>query len=114
MDADRAILDAARAVAARGPAVLIKGGHGRGDEVLDLLLDSAGARRFAHPRLDSASTHDTGCTLSSAIAARLASGERLRAAVAGAIDYLHGAIASAYRVGSGHGPVHHLYQVWAR
>ncbi len=104
---------AAQALAERGPAVLIKGGHGRGDEVLDLLLDDGGVRRFTHPRLDTTSTHGTGCTLSSAIAARLAAGEDLRAAVGGAIDYLHGAIAAAFPIGSGHGPVHHLYRIWA-
>ncbi len=109
-----AMLEAARALAERGPAVLIKGGHGRGDEVLDLLLDSGGPRRFVHPRFSSTSTHGTGCTLSSAIAARLAAGEDLRASVRGAVDYLHGAIGAAYLLGSGHGPVHHLYRVWAR
>ena len=109
-----ALLEAARALAERGPAVLVKGGHGRGDEVLDLLFDSAGPRRFVHPRIDTTSTHGTGCTLSSAIAARLAAGEALREAVRGAIDYLYGAIAAAYPVGSGHGPVHHLYRIWAR
>ncbi len=105
---------AARMLAERGPAVLIKGGHGRDDEILDLLLDAGGIRRYTHPRLATTSTHGTGCTLSSAIAARLAAGEELRAAVGGAIDYLHGAIAAAFPIGSGHGPVHHLYQVWAR
>ncbi len=109
-----ALVEAARALAQRGPAVLIKGGHGRGDEILDLLLDSGGVRRFAHDRLDSSSTHGTGCTLSSAITARLASGEDLRSAVRGAIDYLQGAISAAYPVGSGHGPVHHFYRIWAR
>ena len=109
-----ALIDAARSLARHGPSVLIKGGHGRGDEILDLLLDAEGVRRFAHDRLDSMSTHGTGCTLSSAIAARLASGEGLRPAVRGAIDYLQGAISAAYPVGSGHGPVHHLYRIWAR
>ena len=103
-----ALLEAAQALAERGPAVLIKGGHGRGDEVLDLLCDSAGSRRFVHPRIDSTSTHGTGCTLSSAIAARLAAGEDLREAVRGAVDYLYGAIGAAFAVGSGHGPVHHF------
>ena len=111
-------LAAARALAARdpaqrGPAVLIKGGHGRGDEVVDLLLDSGQTHRFAHPRLATTSTHGTGCTLSSAITARLARGDELGDAVAGAVDYLHGALAAAFPLGSGHGPVHHFYQVWA-
>ncbi len=112
--ADRGVLEAARSLAEAGPAVLIKGGHGRGEEVLDLLLDAAGVRRFVHPRLATTSTHGTGCTLSSAIAARLAAGEDLRTAVGGAVDYLHGAIAAAFPLGSGHGPVHHFYRLWAR
>jgi hydroxymethylpyrimidine/phosphomethylpyrimidine kinase len=94
-----------------GVAVLIKGGHGEGAEVIDLLLDGAGAtHRFAAPRIETGSTHGTGCTLSSAIAARLAVGETLPAAVGGAIDYLRGALAAAYPLGGGHGPVDHLYR----
>ncbi len=111
---DEGMLEAARSLAEAGPAVLIKGGHGRGAEVLDLLLDAGGVRLFVHPRLVSNSTHGTGCTLSSAIAARLGAGEDLRAAVGGAVDYLHGAIAAAFPLGSGHGPVHHFYRLWVK
>jgi hydroxymethylpyrimidine/phosphomethylpyrimidine kinase len=96
-----------------GPAVLVKGGHGEGDEIVDLLIEPGGrVHRFAHPRLQTASTHGTGCTLSSAIAARLGAGEELPRAVEGAIDYLCGAIAAAYPVGheDGQGPVDHLYR----
>lgn len=96
---------------AAGLAVLIKGGHGDGPEVVDLLLDAGGAiHRFAAPRIDTRSNHGTGCTLSSAIAARLATGQALPAAVAGAIEYLRGALAAAYPLGAGHGPVDHLYR----
>jgi len=105
---------AARALAARGPAVLLKGGHGEGAEVVDLLLDPAGPeplRRFRNPRLATRATHGTGCTLSSAIAVRLARGEPLAAAVEGAIAYLRGAMAAAYPLGVGHGPVDHLYRL---
>jgi hydroxymethylpyrimidine/phosphomethylpyrimidine kinase len=105
-------LAAAQALAARGPAVLAKGGHAEGEEVVDLLVERDGrVHRFAHPRLHTPSTHGTGCTLSSAIAARLGAGEELPRAVAGAIDYLSGAIAAAYPLGSGdgHGPVNHLF-----
>jgi len=107
-------LRAARALAALGPAVLAKGGHAEGDEVVDLLLEGDRIHRFAHPRLHTASTHGTGCTLSSAIAARLGAGEELPRAVAGGIAYLAGAIAAAYPIGKegGHGPVDHLYQLW--
>ncbi len=112
--ADEDLLEAAQALAAAGPAVLIKGGHGEGSEVHDLLLDFGGTERFTHPRIDTPSTHGTGCTLSSAIAARLAAGAGLRSAVGGAIDYLHGAIAAAFPLGSGHGPVNHLYLMRTR
>jgi hydroxymethylpyrimidine/phosphomethylpyrimidine kinase len=107
-------LAAARSLAARGPAVLAKGGHAAGEEVVDLLLDREGrVHRFAHPRLHTPSTHGTGCTLSSAIAARLGAGEEMPRAVAGAIDYLAGALAAAYPLGNrdGHGPVNHLFEL---
>ena len=96
-----------------GPAVLVKGGHGAGDLVVDLLYvpaaDGTGRfHRWADRRIDSRATHGTGCTLSSAIAARLAAGEALPAAVEGAIGYLRRAIGSAPRLGAGHGPVNHF------
>src|SRR6185436_10404104 len=54
-----------------GPAVLGKGGHAEGPEVVDLLLAEGRWHRFVHPRIETTATHGTGCTLSSAIAARL-------------------------------------------
>jgi hydroxymethylpyrimidine/phosphomethylpyrimidine kinase len=107
---------AARGLVAKGPAVLVKGGHAEGEEVVDLLVEKRRGweiHRFAHPRLHTPSTHGTGCTLASAIAARLGAGERLRSAVAGAIDYLAGALAAAYPLGAGdgHGPVNHLFEL---
>jgi hydroxymethylpyrimidine/phosphomethylpyrimidine kinase len=94
-----------------GPAVLIKGGHGSGETVVDLLLHRGNVHRFPHPRLDTTATHGTGCTLSSAIAAHLAWGEEIPEAVAGAIEYLTGAMEAAFPIGSGHGPVNHLYRL---
>jgi len=107
-------LAAARALAARGPAVLAKGGHAEGEEVSDLLLVEGRVYRFTHPRLHTSSTHGTGCSLSSAVAARLGRGGELPRAVEGAIAWLAGAIAAAYPLGGegGHGPVDHLYQLW--
>lgn len=104
-------LQAARTLAAAGPAVLAKGGHAEGEEVVDLLLENGRVHRFAHPRIHTRATHGTGCTLSSAIAARLGRGEDLPQAVEGAIRYLEGALKAAYPVGSGngHGPVDHFY-----
>jgi hydroxymethylpyrimidine/phosphomethylpyrimidine kinase len=107
---------AAERLAARGPAVLAKGGHdeaaGGGAEVVDLLVVAGeGCRRFAHPRLATAATHGTGCTLSAAIAARLAAGDELAAAVAAGIAFLQGALAAAYPLGRGSGPVDPLFRL---
>ena len=97
-----------------GPAVLAKGGHAEGDEVVDLLLQEGRVHRYAGARLAARSGHGTGCTLSSALAARLAlaAGEPapLPNAVEGAIAWLRGALAAAYPLGGGTGPVDHLYQ----
>ncbi len=98
---------AARAIAALGPkAVLIKGGHLAG-EALDILYYQSALHRFSAPRLDSRHTHGTGCTYSAAIAASLARGGDLLAAVAAAKRYISGAIASAPGLGRGCGPVNH-------
>jgi hydroxymethylpyrimidine/phosphomethylpyrimidine kinase len=89
-------------------AALIKGGHlDSGKRVVDVLYDGD-IRTFRGQRLDTTNTHGTGCTLSAAIAAQLAKGESLHAAVRRAIDYVHNAIASAPGLGSGHGPLNHL------
>ncbi|MCP4201349.1 MAG: bifunctional hydroxymethylpyrimidine kinase/phosphomethylpyrimidine kinase [bacterium] len=113
-------LELAKALAALGPAVVLKGGHAEDGagcpsrEIEDILCDGSTTETFVHPRIQSSSTHGTGCTLSSAIAARLARGDTVRAAVAGAIEYLQGAIATAFDVGKAapdrHGPVNHLYR----
>lgn len=90
---------------------LVKGGHLRGDRVEDLLVTPAGAQIFSHPRIDTTSTHGTGCTLASAIATGLAQGMALPAAVERAIDYVHKAIATAPGYGAGHGPLNHGWVV---
>jgi len=97
-------------------AVLMKGGHGAGETCVDLLIEVGGVTRLTAPRRMTRNTHGTGCTLSAAVAAGLAQGMALRAAVARAHDYLQGAIAAADElgVGSGHGPVHHFHAVWPR
>jgi hydroxymethylpyrimidine/phosphomethylpyrimidine kinase len=102
--------EAARALARRGPAVLVKGGHGAGEELLDLLFAAGRFHAFRHARIATSSTHGTGCTLSAAIACRLAEGQPLSRAVESGIDYLRGALASAFPLGHGHGPVHHFYR----
>jgi hydroxymethylpyrimidine/phosphomethylpyrimidine kinase len=114
--ADPAAMEAqARRLLALGPqAVLIKGGHAGGDESNDFLLTAAGERWLKAPRLPTNNTHGTGCTLSSAIAAGLAQGRDLEAAVAAAKAYLTGALAAADRlhIGKGRGPVHHFHHWW--
>lgn len=101
---------AAGALVERGArSVLIKGGHAGEDSgtVLDMLYDGE-FTAIRHARIDTRSTHGTGCTLSAAIAAQLAKGVPLRAAVESAIDFVHAAIATAPGIGSGHGPLNHF------
>ena len=91
-------------------AVLLKGGHLAGDEVHDLLLTQPGLRHWMHaPRIASANTHGTGCTLSSAIAAHLALGADLVQAVEAARSYVRGALehGATVRTGHGSGPLNH-------
>ena len=94
-------------------AVLMKGGHLAGDEVVDLLIEAGARERFVAPRLDTRHTHGTGCTLASAIAAGLAQGLALSAAVARAHAYVHEAIRTAPGFGRGHGPLNHAHPLEA-
>ena len=94
-------------------AALIKGGHLRNTEaIVDVLVhDGGGAvRRFSHERIETTSTHGTGCTLSAGIVAGLALGRSLQQAVSDALDFVHRAIAAAPGLGNekGHGPLNHF------
>ena len=90
-------------------AVLLKGGHLSGATVLNLLLQPGRPlERYASPRLDTRHTHGTGCTLASAIAAGVAAGLPLSAAVERACRFVHEGIANAPGFGQGHGPIDHL------
>jgi len=103
-----AMRQAAKALLALGaPAVLLKGGHLPGDMVIDLLATADGVEEFNSPRIHTRHTHGTGCTLASAVAAGLAQGMSLRAAVLRARAYVHAAIAAAPGYGAGHGPLDH-------
>lgn len=91
-----------------GVAVLYKDGHGSGSEVVDVLDGPGGRVEFRHPRVASGNTHGTGCTLSSAITARLARGEGLEEACRGGIAYVSALIlGSVDGLGGGHGPLFH-------
>ena len=90
-------------------AALVKGGHLKSERLVDVLVTADGVvRRWEHPRLDTTSTHGTGCTLSSAITAGLALGRSLEDAVTDALDFVHRAIAAAPGLGAGHGPLNHF------
>ena len=102
---------AARALVAMGArAALVKGGHLTGATLVDVLVHDGSARRFTHERIDTTSTHGTGCTLSAAVTAGLALGRPLEQAVTDALDFVHRAIAAAPGLGSpeGHGPLNHF------
>jgi hydroxymethylpyrimidine/phosphomethylpyrimidine kinase len=92
-------------------AVLLKGGHLEGDQVVDLLITAEGIKTFEHPRIRTTSTHGTGCTLASAIATGVAQGMKLDAAVERAIEYVQEAIRRAPGYGAGHGPLDHGHTV---
>jgi len=96
--------------------VLVKGGHLEDAESDDCLYLASEKRtvRLAGERIPTVNTHGTGCTLSSAIAAFIAQGETVESAVRKAKAYITEAIRSgaAYRIGEGHGPVHHFYRFW--
>jgi hydroxymethylpyrimidine/phosphomethylpyrimidine kinase len=96
------------------PAVLIKGGHGEGSESIDYLVRAGGTLVLSAPRVATHNTHGTGCSLSSAIAAELAKGAELEAAVRNAKAFVGAAIAAADRfsVGHGHGPIHHFHRFY--
>ena len=105
----------ARAILALGARnVLIKGGHGQGEEGVDLLIGEGEVVRLSAKRIATKNTHGTGCTLSAAIAAGLAKGHDLIAATQDAKAYVTAAIAAAdqLRVGHGHGPLHHFHAYW--
>ncbi|MEO3388668.1 bifunctional hydroxymethylpyrimidine kinase/phosphomethylpyrimidine kinase [Mesorhizobium sp. CAU 1741] len=95
-------------------AVLLKGGHLGGNDSPDVFSSQTELEWLEGPRIATASTHGTGCTLSSALSASLARGMPPVGAAQAAKAYLAGAIVDAERlsVGSGHGPVHHFHQFW--
>jgi len=102
---------AAGALLGFGPRwVVIKGGHLPGEPV-DLLTDGSEEHWLRAPRHDNRHTHGTGCTLASAIASHLARGAEVPAAVRAAKDYVTGAIAAGFPLGTGIGPVRHGWRL---
>ena len=108
-DEGDALLAAQELIGVGARAVLAKGGHLAGDEVVDWLVTRNGHTRFAAPRIVSRHTHGTGCTLASAIAVGMGRGETLVDAVAAARAYVAGAILHAPGFGAGYGPLGHSW-----
>jgi hydroxymethylpyrimidine/phosphomethylpyrimidine kinase len=105
--------EAAKAIAALGPAfVVVKGGHLPGAPV-DLVYDGTAFTEFAGERIETRNTHGTGCTFSAAIAALLAKGWPPLAAIGGAKTFLTAALRASYQIGDdeGHSPVNHFFGV---
>ena len=104
--------EAARAMHAFGPAwVLIKGGHLPAGDAVDVLYDGETFTELAAPRLDSRHTHGSGDTLAAAITASLARGLDVPDAVRVGKRFVSGAVADAYPLGTGRGPVGHFWRV---
>jgi hydroxymethylpyrimidine/phosphomethylpyrimidine kinase len=89
-------------------SALVKGGHVPGSSVRDVLVTDDGVEVFEHARIDTGATHGSGCTLSSAIAAHLATGESVETAVEAGVSFMERAVRYHLDVGHGPGSVHHL------
>jgi len=92
---------------------VVKGGHLQGPAT-DIMYDGREFRAFTHQRIATTSTHGTGCTFASAVAAGLARGTPVRDAVSQAKTYVTAAIRNAFPMGKGHGPLNHFYATWER
>ena len=104
------MVDAGKIILDLGPgAVLVTGGHLKGEVLTDVLVSSAGVEFYESPRSKTRHTHGTGCTLASAIACSLAQGLELRESVSRAHEYVAMAIRLAPGYGSGHGPINHSH-----
>jgi hydroxymethylpyrimidine/phosphomethylpyrimidine kinase len=88
-------------------ALLLKGGHGDGDEISDTLVESQGETDWFARRVDTRHTHGTGCTLASAIAIGLAQNMTMQAAVDRGITFVRKALEHAPGLGQGQGPMGH-------
>ena len=112
IDGPQAQEEAAKAVAqATGVAVLVKGGHGANDANDVLGRPDGSVTWFNGERVDTANTHGTGCTLSSAIACGLARGFSLEQSIDQAKRYLTGALTAGLDLGKGSGPMDHMWQL---
>ena len=97
-------------------SVLLKAGHLTDETLTDIFYNAETGNILSLPsqRVNTLNTHGTGCTFSSAIAAFLAQGNEPDTAVLNAKDYINKAIiaGAGYKIGGGHGPVHHFWGFW--
>lgn len=91
-------------------AAVVKGGHFDDEQIVDLLYDGTAFHEFRHERQQTRHTHGTGCTFAAALAANLALGRTLDAAVGRTVEYVAGAIRHGLPIGRGHGPVDHFWR----
>lgn len=111
VDSSGTAREAARRIAGFGPAaVVIKGGHLTGPHSIDLLFYAGSFTEFPAERLDAGTFHGTGCTFASAIAAGLALGDDIPAAVARAKRYITGAIQHSFEIGHGARVLNHFWE----
>ncbi len=110
-DAQRARQAGEELLALGADGALVKGGHVSGEDVRDVLVTGDTVETLRHPRIDTGATHGSGCTLSSAIATRLAHGDDCGTAVRAGIDLLARAVRYNLDVGEGPGAVHHMVAV---
>ena len=93
-------------------AVVITGGHGQGDDIVDLLFDGQIFTELQTKRIRTPNTHGTGCTFASAVAAYLALERPLVDAFVDAQAYVRGAIEHSLPIGHGHGPLNHFWRLY--
>ncbi len=106
--------EAARALGALGPAiVVVKGGHrvsDSADRAVDVIWDGTSVRDLSGPRVDTVNNHGTGCTFAAAATAGMAAGAAPTEALEAAKDYVFQALTrgASWRLGDGHGPLDHF------
>ena len=111
VESSSAAREAAKRISEFGPkAVVIKGGHLPGPQAIDLLFYSESFTELAAPRSSNAAVHGTGCTFASAIAAQLALGDDIPAAVERAKQYVTGAIERSFEIGHGARILNHFWE----
>ena len=91
--------------------VLIKGGHLKSKQMVDILINKKIIKKFKNKKHNSKNTHGTGCTLSSAITTYLSCGKNLIKSCELGIKYVNEAIKSNLKIGKGSGPINHLNSI---